>query len=231
VTYDPNYKKNAPSVTDPVVSEAYEGIIEHLTQREFPVVNRENQGLKIPKPAEYSLVYSIKPDKEDFTGVFHTKWIMIFTKIINASTGQVLANEAKKVLGTDRDSMELASLKAARKAGKLAAGFLERKITKRWAGESNSGRPVKLEITNLKSQPTVKKLRIRIANIYAVKNVFLRNPNANLTEYEVTYVGDTAVLNEKICDILADLGLMIKEFSYTGDLIRVKLFDGTSVAN
>lgn len=240
VIYNPAITDGIPH--DPVVSEAYEGIAEYLTQREFPVVAKkvldqlELKGITSPKDrynkavelglkekAEYILVYNVKPGNKESTSIFRKGWVMISAKIINTASGQVMASQSKKVIGVDKDSMDFAFRKAGRKAGELTAKFLENKLVKQWQGETVSGRVVVLELVNIRDFSLLVEFKAKLREIYGVRNIFQRNSTSNTAEYEITYVGDSDTFKENVFDILKKLRLKPGLPTSTGDKIRIVL--------
>lgn len=242
IIYDPSITDHIPQTYHPVVSEAYDGIVEHLTEREFPVVGKrvfdqsilnefvpsQNRYRKVVelglrKKAEYILVYNIKPGDKESTNIFKKGWVMISAKIINTSSGQILANQNKKVMGVDKDSTDFAFRKAGRKAGKLAAKFLEYKLVKRWQGDTVSGRVVALEVVNIRDFSLLVEFKAKLKNSCGVRNIFQRNSTSSTTEYEITYVGDIDTLKENTYSILKKIGIKPKSLISTGDRIRIEL--------
>jgi hypothetical protein len=244
VVYDPE-SSDGLSRPQSVGSEAYDGIVEHLTEREFPVVARQELDLSIlkesgssnnsyaktgklvklglSKKAEYILVYRIESAGEESTGIFKKRWVMLSAKIINTSSGQILANQSKKVIGVDKDSSDFALRKAGRKAGKLAAKFLENKLVKRWQGDSVSGRVVVLEVVNIEDFSVLVEFKAQLKHTYGVRNIFQRNSNSNKAEYEITYVGDIDTLKENAHTILKKIGVKPKSLISDGDKISIEL--------
>lgn len=242
VIYDSAITDGIPQAFNPVVSEAYDGIVEHLTEREFPVVAKrvfdqsilqefaaskksykKTVELGLREKAEYILVYNIKPGDKESTNIFKKGWVMISAKIINTSSGQILANQNKKVMGVDKDSIDFAFRKAGRKAGKLAAKFLESKLVKRWQGDTVSGRVVVLEIVNINDFSILVELRAELIKTYGVRNIIQRNSTSSTAEYEITYVGDIDTLKKNVLNILKKMGLKIKVLISTGDRFRIEL--------
>lgn len=242
VIYDPSITDGIPQTYHPVVSEAYDGIVEHLTEREFPVVGkrvfdqsilnefapsqnryRKAVELGLRKKAEYILVYNIKPGDKESTNIFKKGWVMISAKIINTSSGQILANQNKKVMGVDKDSIDFAFRKAGRKAGKLTARFLEYKLVKRWPGDTVSGRVVVLEVVNIRDFSLLVEFKAQLKNASGVSNILQRNSTPNTTEYEITYVGDIDTLKENVFAILKKMGLKPKIPVTAGDRLRIEL--------
>ena len=206
-----------------VVSEAYEGIVEYLREREFPVVSKENAELGTRDNAEYTLVYNIKPGDGLATDIFKKAWVMISAKIINRFTGQVLVTQSKKVMGVDKDFIDFAFRKAGRKAGKLTAKFLEKKLIEIWKGETISGRVVILEVINIDNFKQLLDFEAKLKKTYGVRNIFQRNSISNTTEYEITYVGGTGTLKENAYKILEKMGLKAKVPISYGDWICIEL--------
>lgn len=206
-----------------VISEAYEGIVEYLTEKEFPVVDKKNTSLGLDKEAEYILVYNIKPTGREYTDIFKKAWVMISAKIINTSSGQVIASEDKKVMGADKDSMDFAYRKAARKAGRLIAQFLEDKFVKRWGQESISGRVVILELANIKNFSQLVEFIDQLKKFFGIRNVIQRNSTPTEVEYELIYVGDSDSLKKNVYDLLKKMGLNPKAPISYGDRIRIEI--------
>jgi hypothetical protein len=191
----------------PVVAQAYEGIVEHLTGREFPIVADGPLLTNKKETAEYRLIYTVKQDAQAYTGIFYKSWVMISVKIIDTSTQKVIANLYKKAMGVDKNAMDFAERKAARKAGRLAAKFLEQKVVKRWQGETVAGREVVLEIHNIVDYTHLVELRAKIKDTDGVEKILQRNSKPNSVHYAITYNGDTDTLTETVYNILKHMGL------------------------
>ncbi|MDQ1353461.1 MAG: hypothetical protein QG657_3767 [Acidobacteriota bacterium] len=223
VIYDTKNTDDIFQDDNPVISEAYEGIIEYLTEREFPVLDSKTTEPGLKREAEYILVYNLKPGEQKPTGFFKKVWIMICAKIINTSSGQVIANQYKKVMGVDKESLDFAYRKAARKAGKLTAKFLEDKWVQIAQGKTVSGREVYLELVNIRSFSLLMEFKTQLRKAYGVRNVTQRNSTAAEVEYEITYVGDTDTLNENVNTILKEMGITAKTLITSGDRIRIEV--------
>jgi hypothetical protein len=244
VVYDPAITDGISSKNHPVVSEAYEGIVEYLTEREFPVVAkrsfyqsilkefpssknryRKTVAFGLRKRAEYILVYHIKPGDKESTSIFNKGWVMISAKIIDTSSGQIISNQNKKVIGVDKDSMNFAFRKAGRKAGKLVAKSLESKLVNISIGTSVSGRVVVLEVMNIKDFSLLMEFRSQLKKAYGVRNIIQRNSTSSTAEYEIKYVGDIDTLKENAFTILKKMGLKAKNPISNGDRIRIEFRD------
>ena len=207
-----------------LISEAREGIAEHLSEREFPLVIDE-------KKAEYHLEYSINiadpesnnREKQDSDYFFKKMWVWISARIINVSNQRVIANQRKKVMGYDKDSAEFALKKAGRKAGKLTAKFLEMKLLNRWQGESVSGRPVVLKLTNIKNFSILVAFKAKLKEAYGVLKIFQRKSDSNKTEYELTYLGGIGTLKDTVFNILKEMRLGPGMPTSQGDRIQIRL--------
>jgi hypothetical protein len=231
VLYDPEITGGIYRQHHPVVSEAYEGIVEYLAEREFPVLT----SLKDPgkttiqrgprEKAEYILVYNIKRGNQESTDIFKKGWVMISAKIISTSSGQVLAGQNKKVMGVDTDSIDFAFRKAGRKAGKLAAKFLEDKLVAKWGGETVSGRVVILELLNVNNFKLLVDFNDELRRTHGVQNILNRDSISNTVEYEITYVGDIDTLLGNVYTILEKMGLEAKVPISHGDWICIELID------
>jgi hypothetical protein len=148
---------------------------------------------------------------------------MISARIINTSSGQILATQNKKVIGVDKDSLDFALRKAGRKGGKLAAKFLEQKLVKRWQTDTVSGRTVVLELINIHDFSLLVEFKTELKKAFGVKIVTLRNSTSSTAEYEITYVGDIDTLKESTYNILKKMGLKANVPTSTGDRIEIEL--------
>jgi hypothetical protein len=242
IVYDPTITDGIRQKYHPVISEAYEGIVEYLAEREFTIIgkkvfdqsilpevtspeklNKEYTQLGLRKKAEYLLVYNIKPQDQEATNTFKKGWVMISARIINTSSGQILATQNKKVIGVDKDSLDFALRKAGRKGGKLAAKFLEQKLVKRWQTDTVSGRTVVLELINIHDFSLLVEFKTELKKAFGVKIVTLRNSTSSTAEYEITYVGDIDTLKESTYNILKKMGLKANVPTSTGDRIEIEL--------
>ena len=232
--------EDALESNDPAVTESYEGIVEYLTEKEFPVVDKKIADqftlrkfsssdevyqtavkLGLSNQAEYIVVYNLKAQKQKSTNIFKRVRVMISAKVLNVSTGQIYANQSKKVLGIDKDSIQFAYRKAARKAGKLVGKFLVKKLVKRWQSDTVSGRPVVLELRNIKDFSMLLEFKENIKKAYGVKNLIQRNSTGTSVDYELSYVGDISTLKDNIYKIFDSMGIKIAPPVSTGDRITV----------
>jgi len=223
VIYDANKTESSAINNSPIISEAYEGIVEHLAEMEFPVVDNKSLELVLKKEAEYLLVYNLKTGEHVATDNFRKVWIMISAKMINLSSGQVIASLDKKVLGVDKDSLDFAYRKAARKAGKLAAHFLVDKWAQIAQSKTVSGREVFLELSNTGSFSLSLEFKNKLQKTPGVRNIILRNSTPKTFEYEVTYIGDIDTLKENAFTILKKMGLKPEIPITSGDRISIEV--------
>lgn len=227
VICDKKFRKNIPHNDYPMILEAYEGIIEYLAEREFPVVESKSTKSGLKTEAEYILVYNLKPAEQQSTDIFKKVWVMISAKIINSSSGQVIANQDKKVLGVDKDSLDFAYRKAARKAGILAAKFLEDKWVQIAQGKTISGREVFLELVNIRSSSFLMEFKSQLKKTNGVRNVMQRHFTAAEVEYEITYVGDIDRFWDNVYTILKKMGIHPKSSITSGDRTRIEVINSS----
>lgn len=223
VIYDTKKTDDILQDDSPVISEAHEGIIEYLTEKEFQVLDSKSTELELKKKAEYTLVYTLALGAQESTGFFKKVWVMISVKIIDTSSGRIISNQDNKVMGVDKESVEFAYRKAARKAGKLAANFLTDKWVQIAQGKTVSGREVSLELVNIQSFSLLMEFKSQLRKAYGVRNVIQRNSTATEVEYEITYVGDTDTLTENIYTILKAMGITAKSPIISGDRVRIEV--------
>ena len=242
VIYDQTITGGIEDRDDPIVSEVYEGIVEYLSDREFPVAAKraadqlmlqdfatpdaffkESVKLGLKREAEYLLLYNITLQGKKSTDLFHRGFVMISARLINTSTGQIYANQSKKVMGVDKDSLDYAYRKAGRKAGILTAKFLEQKVVKRWQADSVSGRVVILDILNVPDFPVLVKLKEQLKDTHGVRNIVRRDSIGKSTRFEITYVGDIDTLTGSIHEILKKMGLKTELPTTSGDRIIIEL--------
>jgi len=241
VLYDRTITDGIKERYDPVVSEVYEGIVEYLSDREFPVAAKraadqsmlqdfatpetfykETVKLGLKREAEYILVYNIKLQGKEPTDLFQRGFVMVSAKLINTSTGQVYANQNKKVMGTDKDSLDYAFRKAGRKAGTLVAKFLEQKLVKRWQVDSVSGRVVVLDVLNVADFSVLVKLKERLKEAHGVRDIVRRDSIGKSARYEITYVGDIDTLTVSIHKIVKQMGLKTELPTTSGDRVLIE---------
>jgi len=227
VLYDEKIADGSIPNQGSINEEAYEGIVEYLTEMEFPVVESKSIEPEANKQAEYLLLYSIKSIEQEPIDTFKKAWVMISTKIINTSSNQVMATQVKKVLGVDKDSLDFAYRKAARKAGKLAAQFLVDKWVQLSQGKTVSGREVFLELVNIKDYSLLKDFKTNLEKNYGVKKIIQRSSTSGTTEYEITYIGDIDTLQESVCNALKKMGFKPKNPVSFGDRIRIEVSPST----
>ncbi|MGE5342176.1 MAG: hypothetical protein ACM3SY_11935 [Candidatus Omnitrophota bacterium] len=229
VIYDPDITEDIPREYQPLIAQASEGINEYLTEREFPVVTAidfttmEKPSEKSDAPAEYILMFSIKRGKEESSDIFKIGWIMISSKIIQTATGQPVASENKKIMGADRETVDFAFRKAARKAGKWAGQFLEEKLVERWQAETVSGRVVVLQLINIKKSSISDRFDAELKKVYGIKRMIRRDSGVQSATYELMVVGDTGTLQVNICTVLKKIGLKPKNLTTSGDSIRIEM--------
>lgn len=230
-----------PSIGCDAAGEAYEGIAEYFTGREFTVMEmrefnpallkdasshlsaENSRELGFRKNAEYVLVFNLKMVPGDkLADPFLKKCrVMISAKIINTATGRILANHQQKAMGFDKDSMEFASRKAARNAGKFIAASLEKKITALWVGNSSSGRPVSIIVINTGHISRILAFGNHLKDITGVENLILRNSSENKAEYEILFTGEMEFLSRDIVAVLKKLEFNKINVSVNGDSVRV----------
>ena len=240
VIYNPTIRDSIQDRRDAVVSEAYEGIVEHLAEMEFPVVNKriadnftlrkfssseeiykESAGFGLANQAEYVLVFNLKALPQSSTSAFERARVMISGKIINTSSAQIYASISKKVTGIDKDSKDFALRKAGRKAGKAAGKVITQKLLKRWESDSVSGRPVVLELLNIDDFSIIMEFKTSLKNAYGVKNLNQRGSTGKSVEYELTYAGDISTLKDNVYKIFDSMAVKIAPPVSAGDRITV----------
>lgn len=242
VFYQPEVTDNTENPESPIISEAYEGIVEQLTTREFPVVaqkefalgiisefsnnsipNSNVRVLGLKNQAEYVLIFNLKASSDEKTGLFYKGRVMISAKIINTATGQILAAQSNKAMGADKDSIEFAYRKAGRNAGKLTASFLENKLAKIWVANTSSGRPVVLEVANIRDFSSLVDLGDLLKETHGVEDIVLRSSTPSSIQYEVSLVGEVDTLKNNTLDVLKRIGLRVKNSIANGDRLRLEL--------
>ncbi|HDS02190.1 MAG TPA: hypothetical protein ENN72_00590 [Firmicutes bacterium] len=240
VLYDPTVSNSLDSPNNPVVAEAYDGIIEYLTDKEFPVVSKriadqftlrkfssseeiykESVGFGLNNQAEYILVFNVKSEPQKKTSVFYRGRVMISAKLINTSTAQIIAADNFKVTGTDKDAQEFAMKKGGRKGGAAIGKFISQKLIKRWESETVSGRAVALELLNVPDFSMLIEFKSKLQSADGVKNLIQRNSTKNSVEYEVTFVGDIGRLKESIYKIFESMYVTIAPPTSGGDRVTV----------
>ena len=110
-----------------------------------------------------------------------------------------------------------------RKAGRLAAKFLEQKVVKRWQGETVAGREVVLEIHNIADYTHLVELRAKIKDTDGVEKILQRNSKPDSVRYAITYNGDTDTLTETVYNILKHMGLEPGIPVAAGNSIKIRL--------
>lgn len=242
VVYDSSTAGGINDQNVPVASATYDGIVEYLCEREYPVVDKKVSDLLMQQKidssadiykkslklglnnqAEYLLVYDIKLHKEEPTDIFQRGFVLISAKIINLTTGRVYAGQGKKVMGIDKNSLDFAFLKAGRKAGRLAAKFLEQKLLERWQTDTVSGRPIILEILNVKDFSILIEFKEELKKSYGVRNVSRRQSIEKSVEYEITHVGDIDTLRDNIYKIFKSMGVKVMLRTSSGDKISYEI--------
>jgi ABC-type uncharacterized transport system auxiliary subunit len=240
VLYDPTVSNSLDSPNNPVVAEAYDRIIEYLTDKEFPVVSKriadqftlrkfssseeiykESVGFGLNNQAEYILVFNVKSEPQKKTSVFYRGRVMISAKLINTSTAQIIAADNFKVTGTDKDSQEFAMKKGGRKGGAAIGKFISQKLIKRWESETVSGRAVALELLNVPDFSMLIEFKSKLQSADGVKNLIQRNSTKNSVEYEVTFVGDIGRLKESVYKIFESMYVTIAPPTSGGDRVTV----------
>ncbi len=240
VLYDPTVSDSLDNPRNPVVAEAYDGIIEYLTEKEFPVVSKriadqftlrkfasseeiykESVGFGLNNQAEYILVFNVKSQPQNKTNTFYRARVMISAKIINTSSAQIYAADTFKATGIDKDSAEFALKKAGRKGGTAIGKFISEKLIKRWESESVSGRAVTLELLNVSDFSMLMEFKAKLKDADGVKNLMQRNSTRNSVEYELTFVGDMGNLKEAVYKIFESMSVKIAPPVSGGDRITV----------
>jgi|GEM_PF-1040881 len=240
IIYDPTIRGSINDSSDEVVSEAFEGITEHLAELEFPVVDKrtadqftlrkfssseeiykESVGFGLANQAEYILVFNLKELPQSSTSAFHRARVMISGKIINTSSSQVYASISKKITGIDKDSREFALRKAGRKAGESAGKAISSKLIKRWESDSVSGRPVVLELLNIDDFSIIMEFKTKLKDAYGVKNINQRGSTRKSVEYELSYAGDISTLKDSIYKIFDSMSVRIAPPVTAGDRLTV----------
>ena len=125
-------------------------------------------------------------------------------------------------MGADKDSLDYAYRKAGRKAGILAAKFLEQKLVKRWQVDSVSGRVVVLDILNVTDFSVLVAFKERLKDAHGVRDIVRRDSIGKSARYEITYVGDIDTLTVNIHKILKQMDLKIELPTTSGDRVIIE---------
>jgi hypothetical protein len=236
----PNNTINNP---DNFIAKAtYDGIIETLTEKEFPVVDekiskqfmyrkfssseqvlREASKFGLNNQAEYVLIYDILPSEESKTSVFHKSRLIVSGKLINTSTANIYASDRQKTIGVDKDSIQFAKSKSGTKGGKLLARSLTNKLITRWESETVSGRPIIVEIRNINDFASLIEFKAELEKAHGVKNINQRSSTSTSVQYEVVFAGKISTLKKNVFKIFRSMNYEITPPKSGGDRITVDL--------
>jgi len=240
IIYDSSIKSGISDPKNPIVSKCYDGIVEYLAEKEFPVVDetiskqfayrnimsskkifKEASKFGLNNQAEYILLFNLDKKRLEETSTFKRVRIIASAKILNTSTANIYASHQQKYLGVDKDSIEFAEKKAARNTGKLLGKFLSKKLIKRWESESVSGRPTILELKNIDDFSILVEFKSELKNAYGVKNIHQRRSTSKTVQYELTYTGEMSTLKNSIYKIFKNMDYEIAPPVSGGDRITV----------
>ena len=221
VVPDPSPTSGAYKSTDPAIDQAKRGVQEYLAERQLQVIETPGYnvttGLLSPAAlkdlsmwgaglgAEYVIYYSVHADQKSSGRTFKKAEATVDLNVVHTGSYRIVAQVEGQAMGSDKDTGD-AIRKAAREAGKNAAGKVVDQVLADWSRSgTTAGQTITLVINDIQGND-LQAFEDALNLTGMVKQVNRRDFSNGVAALQVMLDGGPRDLGAAVAEVLSDKG-------------------------